>query len=271
MPSRQQIKFEGIIKGSGLVIPDDFVLPDLSYIRSRVASTSKKGNVDKIAYDFVKFVFKDKGIAEAIPLGFNEDLSNSIIITSAAYLAEALLNVEPSIKCVSDLTGKDRNFVAAFAKGLANGHLVDLREKRREELIEPTLSGLAFNDIVLMNGAWTARALEETARELKSGVKVKAVERLEDLEIAFHMAKKAYNKDTLNFKIMEELHKHSTELLVNGQEGNVDLVLEKVAYLVTTLNAMSETRKKARKLGLRPTVLEATGEEVGKARVYQLK
>ena len=87
---KQQAISLGLIKGSGLVIPDDFVLPDLDYIRSRLVSKSGKSKLDETVYLFAKFVYKDSGVADAIPAGFNKDLSDSIIITCAAYLAEAL-------------------------------------------------------------------------------------------------------------------------------------------------------------------------------------
>ena len=270
MSIKHDAQLQLMIHKSGL-IPDDFILPDLNYIRKRIASASKKGSVDDTVYSLAKFMYKDNGIAGTLPAGFNEELSNNITITSAAFLALALPNLEPSISCVSDLTGKNRNFVAGFAKGLANGHLVDLFGLGRGELIKPTMSGLAFNDIVIMNGAWTATALEHVLRELESGAKDSAIETLEDLEIAFHMAEKAFDRNTLNFKIMEELHKDSTELLVNSRNGKMNIAQDQIKNLIKSLRAMSETKRKARKLNLRPVILAATGEELGNARVYKVK
>jgi hypothetical protein len=267
---QERAVLESIIQKSGLLIPDDFIVPDLDYIRRRVENVPGRESIDDKVRTFAKFVYKDKGISGTVPPGFNEDLSFSVIITSAASLAGGIPGMEPSISCVSDLIGKDRNFVAAFAKGLANGHLVDLREQKRGELIEPTLSGLAYTDLVIMNGAWTARALQEVSEELRCKARNEALEKLEDLEIAFHMAEKAYDRSTMNFKIMEELHQYATEALVNARKGKIDIALDKIAALVENLHVMSESKKKARKLGMRSAILEETGE-LGKARVFEVK
>ena len=73
------------------------------------------------------------------------------------------------------------------------------------------------------------------------------LEKLEDLEIAFHMAEKAYSKDTLNFEIMEELHRYSSSLLVDAQKKKINPALDQIGSLVKALRTMSETRRKARK------------------------
>ena len=70
---------------------------------------------------------------------------------------------------------------------------------------------------------------------------------------------------------MEELHKDSTELLVNSRNGKMNIAQDQIKNLIKSLRAMSETKRKARKLNLRPVILAATGEELGNARVYKVK
>lgn len=149
--------------------------------------------------------------------------------------------------------------------------LVNTKPERREQLVFPTTTADIYIDIISGNLEDEINNLKKTMDLLKKkGALLKDnFEFLANLEAAFGLAKTAFETNTMNQQIMEELHEKSMKLLVDAKEGKVNT--RDLTDFTKTLSNMKDAQKKAKKFGLQPVILEKTGEKWGRASVYRVK
>jgi len=270
-PTVAMQNYEPLIQKSGLSATD-FLLSDCSYVVNRIAGNVTSRNANKEIYSCVKFVLSNLDFERSISLDLKPELTSSFLVYAAANFAKFLPDMEPNLLTVSDLTGINRNLLAGFCKGLANVHLLDLRQNAQQELVIPTIRAHLYADVALMNGKTAATTLKSVAKSIRNdGVNEENLGILEDVEAAFHDAELAYGRNTINHQIIQELHERIMEIRVYAKKMKTKEITTQIDSLVEILNRMADSRAKATRLGLGPAILEDEGERLGSARVFRVK
>ena len=70
---------------------------------------------------------------------------------------------------------------------------------------------------------------------------------------------------------MEDLHDKVRALVVKAKEGKNAEIMNNLNELIDLLEHMMSVTERAKKMGVRPVILEETGEKLGRARVFRVK
>jgi hypothetical protein len=258
--------------------PEDFMLYGIDHFRAGVRHVSgsklEDPKTDQIVFRCAKTAFHDLSVKN---LFTSTDLDDkhilTVLILQAARLADGLRNVEPNMSLLRELTGINRNRIAICSEVLEDMGLVEIKHVKREKNVFPTELALLYLDLVLLNGRQSSMRLKEIAREFADRKSRESViQSLQQFETAFDFAERKYPSNTLNFQILDRLHRQIMEALVDAQNGKDGRhVLAEIVEIIRILDHMSETREKAKELGLSPVVVEQTDEELGGRPVYQVK
>ena len=240
----------------------------------KVAKKLEKGGVDKAEISTVQCNLAKEALASEIPLfgslGLKESTSNVIKILATARLAKYCKDLKPTILCISNISKISRNKVSPMVDMLQLSDLVDTKSQRRELLILPTITADVYIDVISGNLEEEHDFLRRTMNNIKNERTTQEdFEFLENLEAAFRLSKSAYEANTLNHEIMDEMHEKSMKLLVNTKDGKADI--REFEAFSNAISQIIKTNKKAKDMGLRPVILEKTSEELGRAKVYRVK
>jgi hypothetical protein len=255
--------------------PEDFILYEIDHLRANVSNVSKEKNehtqTDKIVFQCAKTALRDLSRKNTNLVDFEQ--GHTVLILNAARLADALTNVEPSISSLKELTGIDRNLIAVCSKVLEDLGLVRIKHVRREERIFPTELALLYLDTVLLNGRQSFNKMKEVAQELTDkNNKEYVIRSLQLFESAFDMAERKYPSNSLNYQILDKIHKLIMDVLVDIRHDKSESeILPKIKEITQSLEYMSKARERAKELSLSPVLVRQTGEEIGGHRVYQVE
>lgn len=249
--------------------------PDILLLRPEiVAKKLEEGGVDKkevssIQCDLAKEALSSNSWVSFFP-GLRESASDIIKVLISARLANYCEQLKPTIICISDFSKISRNRVSPMVEVLKLSDLVYTRPERREQLVFPTAVADIYIDIISGNLQEEHCNLRKTKDQIKEGKLTKDnFKFLEDLEAAFGLSKSAYETNTMNREVLEELHEKSMKLLVSAKEGKANI--EDFEAFLETISQIIQVKEKAKEMGLKPAILEETNETLGRARVFRVK
>lgn len=206
---------------------------------------------------------------ELVRTGVPEDKKWILLILGACRWVKATPWREPTIGNVADLCVMNRNSVAHMTDVLKPFGLLSKKQHGRGELVLTTRLGDLYSDLSLENSNSAITYFDL----VKKGLKKKSLtsENIEDLELvesALNLVKKSYPENTLNYEVFDTLQHDTIQVIaaIRSGEGKAQALLDKT---IEALKIVQETRERAEKLKLKPLVLERTGENVGKGRVYR--
>jgi hypothetical protein len=248
---------------------------DVALLKPRVVARKlheggvNDGEVPALQCQLAREALSSNAFLKNLP-GLKESALDVIKILITARLANSCKNLKPTIMSISDFSKISRNKVSPMVSFLELCDLVGTRSQKREQLVFPTIIADIYIDIISGN-------LKEEYSDLKNAIQdmkehEPAIEHLalfENLETAFRLAESAYDTNTMNHQIMEELHAKSMKLLVESKEGK--LHIDDLEEFSNTILHIIKVKEKARKMGLEPVILEKTDEELGRAKVYRVK
>lgn len=268
------MKIEEIVKSAGLVFPDDIVLQEPKIVSAKLRRKSRMSD-DKLAKTLLalsKQVIASDYFREIMPSGLEEPTVKMMKILVTTRWANYIETVKPSLTTISDLSNISRNVVSPCVRFLDVLDLINVRSHMRSQLISPTRLTTLFINAISGDLRNEHKQLREIVDAIRKGrFSRENMDFLENLETAFHIAKRAYNEDTMNYEIVKDLHSKVRELVVKAEEGkNKEFIRSSVEFM-EMLEHITKTREKAMKLGLKPSILEDTGEKLGRAKVFRIK
>jgi len=264
---------ENILDKANLAFPDDIVLlePDVLAKRLREKARIDKHYVPETMSKLFASAIRSERLAETIPPGLTDIAVFYFKILTTARLVNSISSA-PSIKTIAEFTKLSRNLVSPCVKFLESIDLVTTKLHVRHQLAIPTRLTTLYVDVISSNLENECNRLREVANEAKQ-VKLsnESLEFLEDLETVFHIAKLAYKQATVNYEIMDDLHNRIRALVVKAREGNGAEVKKSLDELLDLFEHITGVRERAKRMGIRPVVLEETEEKLGRARVFRVK
>lgn len=122
-----------------------------------------------------------------------------------------------------------------------------------------------INDLVNGSGELITNYLKSNINK-KDKKEIKKT--LTDLQMIIGLGKNAYEENTLNYKMFGLLQDKIISLINNNEEiQNI-----KLEEILSSLEALVSSRKKLSKFGIKDSViLEDTGKQIGRLRLYQIK
>jgi hypothetical protein len=269
-----KMNMKNILHEANLAFPEDIVLLEPEIIAKRLqekAGIQEKELPETLSNLFESAITSDK-FAKTIPPGLTEGTVDAFKILVTTRLANSIITVEPSIMAIANLSKLSRNFVGPCIKFLESFDLISTKPHMRGQLVFPTSLTTLYIDVVSGNLEKERRCLETVANEAKQGeLSSESRKFLEDLETAFHMTKLAYNENTVNYEIFEDLHNRARELVVTARQGKNGDVIKNLDEFLDVIGQIISVREKAKKMGVRPAILEDTQEKLGRARVFRVK
>jgi len=268
------MKTENILNKANLAFPDDIVLLEPEIIAKRLqekAGIQEKELPETLSNLFESAITSER-FAETIPPGLTEGTVNAFKILVTTRLANFIRTVEPSIMKIANLSKLSRNFVSPYVTSLESFDLISTKPHMRGQLVFPTRLTTLYIDVVSGNLEKEYGRLKTVAKEVKRGeLSGESLKFLEDLETAFHMTKLAYNESTVNYEIFEDLHNRVRELVVSARQSKNEEIIKNLDEFLDILGHIISVREKAKKMGVRPVILEDTKERLGRARVFRVK
>jgi hypothetical protein len=202
--------------------------------------------------------------------GLKESMSELVKVLLTVRLANYFNELKPTIFCISDFSKISRNKVSPMIYFLELWNLVDTKTHRREQLVFPTATADLYIDVISGNLRDEYRNLDKMAELSKKNKLTRDdLAFLENLESAFRLGKSAYNPNTINYEIMDELHEKSMKLLVEAKESTINI--DDFTAFLNTIQQIMKIKDKAKKMSLKPVELEKTNEKLGRARVFRVK
>ena len=265
------MKIQKLMNKANLAFPDDILLSEPEFIAAKLREirvTEKK--LPEVLSTIFESAMETKSFADIVPRGLTPGTIDSFKILTTTRWTNFLQDAKPTISTVAKFSKLNRNFVSTFIKGLENVDLVYTQRHERSELVLPTVLTTLFIDALSGNLRKECDLLKQIADEVKiDKISSQSLKFLEDLETAFHLVKLAYNENTLNYEIMEDLHSKVRELVVKAQHE--ENIVENLTELLDIFRYLIDVREKATKMGVRPLILENTGDRLGRARVFRVK
>lgn len=268
------MKTEHILDKANLAFPDDIVLLEPEIIVKRLQE--KVGIHESELHEALTKLFElaiiSEKFAETIPPGLTEGTVVSFKILVTTRLANSISTAKPSINTIAKFSKLSRNLVSPYVKSLEGFDLISIRPHMRGQLVLPTHLTTLYINVISGNMRKEYDRLERVANEAKRGeLSSENLKFLEDLETVFHMTKLAYDEATVNYEIMEDLHNRVRVLVVKAKEGKNEEVIESLDEFLDILEHIIIVREKAKEMGVRPVILEETGEKLGRTRVFRVK
>lgn len=268
------MKIHDVLNKAGLSFPDDIVLLEPETIAKRLqekASVPENELPETMAKLFESAITSEK-FSETIPPGLSEGTIDAFKILVTARLTNSISIAKPSIIEIARFSKLSRNLVGPCVKSLESFDLISIKSHMRGQLVLPTPLTTLYIDVISGNLRKEYDHLETVANQAKLGkLSSESLKFLEDLETAFHMAKLAYNEGTVNYEIMQDLHNRARVLVVKSKEGKNEEIIKDLDEFLDILEHIISVREKAKKMGVRPVILEETEEKLGRARVFRVK
>ncbi len=199
-----------------------------------------------------------------------EGARDTIMILGASRCSRAL-SLRPDILQIVQLCDINRNRVSSYVKALEQFGLVSLREIGQSEIVSGTELGDLYSDILLGKMELIKKKLEDPIEQfLHGGDRDECFQKLEKFETAFDVAKEAYPKNSLNYGIIDEFHDLFVMLSAAVRNGQKERVESLSRNIYETLETSTRTKLQAEKAGLKPLILEGTGEKVGRGKIFRL-
>ncbi len=218
----------------------------------------------------LKSTFREEAMRLAGDEVIREDGRQLVLILTASRCAEAIPWKEPTIGTVAEISHLNRNLVGNVTTALSGLGLVEITRRGRSGLIGLTEVGEIYSDLVVGKTDLTRLYFDRPTKELRKGsVTQESVERLEEVQSAFHLAKGMFGKNTLNYEIYDTLHDEIIQLIAALRSERNDEAKTLLKNITESLLAMEESKKKANALGLKPLLLKDTGERIGRGRIFR--
>lgn len=267
------MKIQNVMNRANLAFPDDILLSEPEFIAAKLREARiPEHKLPEVLSTIFEGAIDIKNFADIVPRGLTEGTIDSFKILTTARWANFLQDVKPTISTVAKFSKLNRNFVSTFIRGLENVDLVCTQRHERSELVIPTPLATLYINALSGNVRKEYNLLKQVADEVKRDkISSRSLKFLEHLETAFHLAKLAYNENTLNYEIMEDLHSKVRELVVKARHDKDKEIVGNLAELLDIFEHMIKVREKATKMGVRSIILEKTGEKLGRARVFRVK
>lgn len=249
----------------------DIVLlkPDVMARKLREVGVNKK-EVPTIQCQLAREALSSDAFLMRVSSGLKESALDILKILITARLANSCENLKPTIVGISDFSNISRNKVSPMVSFLELCNLVGTKSQRREQLVFPTTIADIYIDIISGNLKEEYSCLKKAIQGMKRCEStIESFAFLENLEAAFRLSESAYDTNTMNHQIMEELHAKSMKLLVESNEGKMNI--DDLEAFSNTILQIIRVKEKAKEMGLKPVILEKTDEELGRAKVYRVK
>ena len=155
--------------------------------------------------------------------------------------------------------------------------------KRFDKLIPIMTSTIIFqvpNDLALLyknlvngTGESIISLFSDIHRDLKekhekSEVMIKG---LEDIKLLFELAKRAYDKKTLNYEIYQEIESQLYKLINKLKESNFEEANNISNELMEVLKVLINTQKMIYATSANVLIVEDTGQKLGDMRIFKTK
>ena len=264
---------EDILDKTSLSFPDDIVLlePDVIAKKLHERAGIQKHDLAKTMSRLFGSAITSKRFEGTIPPGLADGTIDCLKVLSTARLANSISSA-PSILEIAKFAKLSRNLVSPCVRFLESIDLVKTKSHMRGQLVNPTRLATLYIDVISGNLENERTHLKTLANEAKrSELSGESLKFLDDLETAFHISKLAYNEATVNYEIMEDLHDRVRTLVVKAKEGKDAEITKNLDELLDLFEHIIRVREKAKQMGIRPVILEETGEKLGRARVFRVK
>lgn len=263
-----------IVDRANLTFPDDVVFMEPKIISERLQRKANipKRDLSRALSNLYESAIKSTGFPYLIPPGLEAGTVDMFKILVAARWANSIQTINPSLGTIAKLSKLNRNLVGSFIRFLEIFDLVSTKSHIRSQLVFPTVLTTLCIDVISGNLRNEHDHLKRVADEVKQDkLSSESLKFLDNLETAFHMTKLAYHETTVNYEIMEDLHNRIRELVVIAKEGRNEDFVKNAEQFLEMLRHISTVREKAKSLGVRPVILEDTGEKLGRAKVFRAK
>jgi len=255
------------------LLGDEAISSEPSIVADKLIS---KGDVNTselpgIILPWVSSAFKSDGFKRALA-GLEEGSINIFKVLVIARWIEYLQHVKPTISTIAKYSHINRNSVSTIVKLLDSLDLVESSKDVRSQLILPTHLSRIYIDVLSGNLTDEHDRLERVLTEIRQEELTKdSLKYLEDIETAFHLVKLAYDENTINFEIMDELHSRVREIVVKTSSSEKGDVIDVVNRFLQDIDHINKVREKAKKLGIPIVILEDTKERLGRARIFRVR
>ena len=266
------MSLESVLRKANLTPKDIVVLePDVIAERLHQKAGIQKDRLPGMISNLFESTISSDRFEEAIPPGLAEGTVDCLKVLLTARFANKI-GKAPTIAEIAKFSGLSRNFVSPCVRFLENVDLVKTKQHMRGQLVNPTRLTTRYIDVISGSLRNECNILRDVAAEAKRGeLSSESLQFLDDLETAFHISKLAHNKTTVNYEIMEDLHDKVRSLVVKAKEGKNAELMNNLNELIDLLEHMISVTERAKKMGVRPAILEETGEKLGRARVFRVK
>ena len=236
-----------------------------------ISEDIKMGDLHEVILPWVSSEFESDEFERALA-GLEEGSKDMFKVLVTARWADFLQPVKPTIGMIAKYSRINRNSVSTIAKLLDSLDLVESSKDVRSQLILPTPLSRIYIDVLSGNLTKEHNRIERVLTEIRQDELTEdSIEYLEDLETAFHLVKLAYDENTINYEIMDELHSRVREIVVKTSSGENEEVIEKINEFLQDIDYINKVREKAKKLGLPKVVLDDTKERLGRARIFRVR
>lgn len=234
-----------------------------------VRSLTHSGRTQKSIEMKIRQIFVSGEIKDS--LGPAKEFTNQILGIFGASRCIIGLDREPTVSTIAHFSNLNRNLVSNFASALEPMGLIEKKHgPKRSEIISPTRLADLYSDIILGSSGAVIETLKQVGLVASSGQSsLIQLESLEIIETAFDFAKQIYPSNTLNYSIIDNFHDQIVMLIGAVRRENVEEAKKIIDELIDGLKARAEARRKAEEMGLKPLLLQDTGERVGRGRVFR--
>ncbi len=255
------------------MLGDEAISSEPSIIADKLISKGdvKTSELPGIILPWVSSAFKSDGLKRAFA-ALEEGSINIFKVLVIARWIEYLQHVKPTISTIAKYSHINRNSVSTIVKLLDSLDLVESSKDVRSQLILPTHLSRIYIDVLSGNLTEEHDRLERVLTEIRQDELSKdSIKYLEDIETAFHLVKLAYDENTINFEIMDELHSRVREIVVKTSSSEKEEVIDVINRFLQDIDYINKVREKAKKLGLPTVILEDTKERLGRARIFRVR
>ena len=249
----------------------DFVLLKPTVVAEKLRRTGiKERDVVLFQCKLARKALSDPNFSTEVINGLRESVIDSLKVLITARLAGSCKELKPTISGISEFSDISRNKVSPIIDSLEQWDFVSTKCNRKELLVFVTANADMGIDAISGNFMDETSALKEISSNIEKQMLSEAdIKFLENMENAFRFAESAYDKNTLNYDVMHDLHDQSMNLLVQAKDNNCNL--ESFHKFTSLLNEIAMIKKEARDKELKPAILEKNGEKLGRAIVYRIR
>jgi hypothetical protein len=263
-------KMEIILSKAQLEYADIVLLRPQIIARRLHEAGIEEPEVSEIQCGIAKEVLASDSFQNYLASGIKESALDYLRVLIATRLANSCAELKPTIFGISDFSNINRNKVSPMIDSLQFWDLVSTKNSKRELLVSVTEKTDLSIDVISGNLIDVYINLRKIVAKIgRTKLTLSDLLFIKNLETAFRFSASAYNENTLNREIMEELHEKSMKLFIAAKEDRIDK--DDLLAFSKTIQEIIKIKEDARKMGLKPVILEKTSEELGRARVFRIK